>query len=91
MAHLARVEPADQLALAVTATVLRSGSEQAWGGEAVAIPWSGVSQVSQRVLSRRRTALAVAALVGAVALAALAAGPDFSLAGRGRGGTGQER
>jgi hypothetical protein len=86
-----RARDAEQVELAVTTTLLRSGGEQAWRGEVVAIPWTGVARVGERTFSRRRTALAAAALVGAATVAALAVGPDFSLAGRGRGGTGPDR
>lgn len=86
-----RARDAERVVLAVTRTVLRSGAEQEWRGEEVAIPTSGVARVGRRTLSRGRTALVAAAVIGGSVLAALAAGSDFSLAGRGRGGGGQER
>ena len=86
-----RAVDADRLVLTATRTLLRSGGEQGWRGEAVMIPWTGVARVRERRLDRRRTALLTLGIAGGAMLAARAAGTSFTRSGDGRGGTGPER
>jgi len=62
---------ADSMVLAVRSVQLRSGNEQGWNGEHVTIPRSTIAIVSERKLSRWRTALVTGlAMVGSIALVA---------------------
>jgi hypothetical protein len=59
----------DSLVLNVTSMTLANGTENAWGGERVAIPSSLISSLRERQLNRPRTLLAAAVGTGLVVTA----------------------
>lgn len=79
----------DSLVLAVRSVQLRSGTEQFWKGEQVTIPRGMIAIVSERKLSRWRTALLTGlAMAGSIAL--VASTNNGGIEGRpGGGGPGQ--
>ena len=68
------------LVVAVSQVTRRSGAEEAWNGESVRVPRSGVSSVTIETLSRSRTYLVVGGLA--------ALGATIGAAFGGGGGTG---
>jgi hypothetical protein len=71
----------DGLSLAVTQVTMRSGAEQFWKGETVALPKYSVATVQERKISKPRTLL-----LGGAILAALF---TVKLSGVGSGGAGK--
>jgi hypothetical protein len=77
----------DGISLAVSNVTMRSGAEQFWKGETVALPKYSIGTVQERKLSKPRTALLSAAIVVAAFTVKLS-GVGSSNSGKGSGGGG---
>ena len=75
------------VSLAVSQVTMRSGAEQFWKGETVALPKYSIATVQERKLSKPRTILLGAAIV-ALGFTVKLAGVGSSTAGGSKGGGG---
>jgi hypothetical protein len=75
------------VSLAVTTLTMRSGAEQFWKGETVALPKYSIATVQERKLSKPRTFLLSAAIV-ALGLTVKLSGVGASNSGKNGGGGG---
>jgi hypothetical protein len=75
------------VSLAVTQVTMRSGAEQFWKGETVALPKYSIATVQERKLSKPRTILLGAAIV-ALGFTVKLAGVGDNTAGGSKGGGG---
>jgi hypothetical protein len=75
------------VSLAVSQVTMRSGAEQFWKGETVALPKYSIGTVQERKLSKPRTALLTAAIIAA-GLSVKLSGVGSSNSGKGSGGGG---
>ena len=78
----------EKLALGVTSVAMRSGQDQYWKGETVAIPRSALATVQQRKINKPKSLLLGGALIAALASLRLSGVVGGNGGGNSRGGPG---
>ena len=78
----------ERLALGVTSVAMRSGQEQYWKGESVAIPRSALAIVQERKLNKPKSLILSGALIAALASIRLSGVVGGNSGGSNGGGSG---